>query len=93
MRGAGREPRSRPVCYISWLCLARGAKVTDSNLEIDVFLGESAHIVIEAEGVFADLLGGEDEVALSLFLAIHDNLTIGTLDGIVDIKRTTGLNL
>lgn len=69
------------------------AKGTDSNLEVDVFLSEGAHLVVEAEGVFADLVCGKDEVALSLLLAVHNNLAIGAFNNVVDIERTTGLDL
>lgn len=41
-------------------------------LEVDCFVGESGDGVVEAEAVFAHFCRGEDEVALSLFLAVHD---------------------
>jgi hypothetical protein len=67
--------------------------VLDSNLEVDVLLGKSTHLVVEAEGVVADDVGGEDEVALSLLFTIQNNLAIGTLNNVVDIERTTRLDL
>jgi hypothetical protein len=40
--------------------------VTDSNLKVNKLLGERAHLVVEAELVFADLVCREDKVSLSL---------------------------
>lgn len=67
--------------------------VLDSDLEIDKLLGEGTHLVIEAERVIADNVGGEDKVSLSLLLTVHDDLAIGTLNNVVDVKRTTRLDL
>lgn len=66
---------------------------TNSNLEVDEFLGKCAHLVVEAERVLSNQLRSEDEVALSLFFALQDDLSAGTLDEVVDIKRATRLNL
>jgi hypothetical protein len=62
---------------------------TNSNLEIDKFLRKCAHLVVEAERVLPDQLRSEDKVALSLFFALQDDLSTGTFDEVVDIKRTT----
>lgn len=69
------------------------AATTNSNLEVDEFLGKCAHLVVEAERVVSNQLRSEDEVALPLFFALQDDLSTGTLDEVVDIKRTTRLNL
>ena len=66
---------------------------TYSDFEVHEFLGEGTHFVIEAESVFARLAGREDEVALSLFLSVHDDLIIGAHDLVVDIERSSCLNL
>jgi hypothetical protein len=59
---------------------------TNSNLKIDVFLGKCAHLVVEAERVLSNQLRSEDEVALSLFFALQDDLSAGTLNEVVDIE-------
>lgn len=43
-----------------------------SYLEVDCFVGKGGDGVVEAEAVFAHFCRGEDEVALSLLLAVHD---------------------
>lgn len=91
-----RATRSRPRwCRESVLYRSRGKRWegTHSNLEVDKLFGECAHLVIKAEGVNAIHLGCEDEVALAFLLALQDHLAIGTLHDVIDIKRTTGLNL
>ena len=40
------------------------------DVKVDEFLGEGGHVVLEAEGVFAGLVGGEDVVALVFPLAV-----------------------
>lgn len=95
-RGAGRfETRFRPglVWLATTALFANPPFATDSNFEIDKFLGKCAHLVVEAERVVANLLRGEDKVALSLLFALKDDLSTGSLDKVIDIKRTTGLNL
>jgi hypothetical protein len=66
------------------------------NLEIDQLFSKSAHFVVEAKSVLADLVGCEDKVALTLLGTIEDNLLIsavasGSDDRIIDIKRSTRL--
>lgn len=67
--------------------------ILDGDLEIDEFLGECAHLVIEAERICALFLSGEDEVALTLLLGLEDDLAARGLDDVVDIECTTGLDL
>lgn len=66
---------------------------TYSNLKVDEFIGKSAHLVVEAERVLSGRLCSEDEVALSFLLAADDDLAIRTLDNVIDIERTTRLDL
>jgi hypothetical protein len=75
--------------------VVKGAKDrrTYSDLEIHKLLCECAHLVIEAEPVFPDLQGREDEVALALLLAVHDDLVVGAGHLIIDIEGTTCLDL
>lgn len=40
------------------------------DFEVYHFLGEGAHFVVEAEFVFACVVGGEDKVTLALFGAV-----------------------
>lgn len=60
--------------------------MTDSNLEIDVFLSKCTHLVVKAERVVPNDIGRENEVSLSLLLAIQDSFPIGTFDNVIDIK-------
>lgn len=63
------------------------------NLKVDEFVGEGAHLVVEAELVLANDVGVEDKVALALLLAIEDDLLVRAGDNVIDIERTTGLDL
>lgn len=66
---------------------------THGNLEVDKLLGECAHLVVEAERVVANLVRSEDKVTLALLLAVQNDLLVRGRDGVVDIKRATGLDL
>lgn len=58
-----------------WLCgVSLGAGATYSDLEINHLFGERGHLIVEAELVFADALGREYEVALSLLFLGSDDL-------------------
>ena len=67
--------------------------MTYSDFEIDHFLGKSAHFVVEAETVIADVVAGEDKVTLSLLGLGHDDLVAGAGDCEVDVKGPAGLDL
>lgn len=66
---------------------------TYSDFKIDKLFWESTHLIVEAKPVLSDLCGSEDEVALSLFLFLHNNSFVWTDDLIIHIKRSTSLNL
>src|SRR3569833_1421660 len=66
---------------------------TYSNLEVDVFIRIRAHLVAEAELILADVVGTEDEVALSLILTIQNDLARGAGNLVIDIERASGLHL
>lgn len=63
------------------------------DLKVDIFLGKGAHLVAEAERVVTSLLGSESKVTLALLFTLKDNLAVGALHNVVDIERTTGLDL
>lgn len=63
------------------------------NLKVNDLLGESRHLVVEAEAVLARRVGREDKVALALLGAVHHAVLIGADDLIVDVEATTGLDL
>ena len=65
----------------------------DHDVEVEEFLGQSGHVVLEAERVFADGVRGEDVVALAFALAVEEDLLVGILDVKVDVERASGLNL
>lgn len=66
---------------------------TDRNLEVNKFLGESAHLVVEAKLVLAGLVGGKDEVPLAFSLAIHNVFAVRAGNLVVNIEGTSGLHL
>lgn len=51
----------------------------DHDVNVDEFVGKRAHVVLEAEGVFPNSVGGEDIVSLALALSIEDDLVIRIL--------------
>lgn len=67
--------------------------MTYGNLKVHHLLGECRHLVVEAELVFADALGCEDEVALALLVAVQDDLAAGRGHGEVNIEGAAGLDL
>ena len=71
------------------LCDVGGkGSMTDRNLEVDEFLGERAHLVVEAELVLARHSRGEDKVSLPLLLSLQNYLAEWPSHLIVDIERT-----
>lgn len=52
-----------------WFVVGTGI-VAYRNLEIDHLLGESRHLVVEAECVLANTLGSEDEITLALLCSV-----------------------
>ena len=66
---------------------------TNSNLEIDKLLCKSTHLVIEAESIFAHICRCEDKVSLSFLLPIHNNLVLWSHNLVINIERTTCLDL
>jgi len=63
------------------------------NLKVHKFLSKCAHLVVEAESVFARVGCCEDEVALSLLLPIHNDLVIRSNYLIIDVERSSSLDL
>lgn len=59
---------------------------TYGNLEVHIFLGECAHLIVEAESVLSSLRGREDKVALALLLAIHNESLVWSDNLVVDIE-------
>jgi hypothetical protein len=50
-------------------------------------------LIVEAESVFARLASCEDKVALSLLLSIHDDLLVGAHNLVIDVERSSCLDL
>jgi hypothetical protein len=65
----------------------------DHDVEVDELLSERAHVVLKAERIFSDSIGGEHIVTLALALAVEENLLVRILDFEVNVKRAAGLNL
>lgn len=63
--------------------------VLDSDFDVNHLVGKGADAVVEAEAVFANVLCGEDKVALALLCAVEDDLLFarlatGAVDCIID---------
>ena len=73
--------------YLSWFGRCFTSRLAlNHDVKINELVGERAHVVFEAEGVFADAICGEDIVSLSLTLAVEENLFIRVFHFIVDIE-------
>ena len=94
-----RVVRSRPISIrvSDYLSGERGqepeAGSTYSYFEINKFLRECAHLIVEAKSVFSSLACGEDEVSLSLLFPIHDDLVPRSHNLVIDIEGASCLNL
>lgn len=78
-----------------WPGLAGGSRrgfALDHDVEVDELLGEGGHVVLEAEGVLPNGVGGEDIVALTLALAVKYILVVRVLDLEVNVEGAAGLN-
>lgn len=53
--------------------------IAHSNFKVDKLLGERAHLVVEAKAIFANLVGRENEVALSFFGTVKDDFLRSTI--------------
>lgn len=81
----------RDLAWLRWWLSSRLA--LDHDVKVEELLGERGHVILEAEGVFADGVGGHDVVALSFADAIEENLVIGVFHFKVDVKGASRLNL
>lgn len=78
----------------AWRLGGNGSKwVPYSDFEVNHFLGKSAHIIIEAEPVFARLLRRKYKIPLAFLLGVHDDLVAGAHNAVVDIEGTARLDL
>ena len=98
-KGLKRASRSRPVIRafesviaLKWV-YGQKTRYAYSNLEVHKLLRECAHLVIEAESVFSRLARSEDEVTLTLLFTIHDDLVPRSRDLVIDIERSSCLDL
>jgi hypothetical protein len=66
---------------------------TYGNLKIHQLVRKGRHLVVEAESEFANVIRREDEIALSLFLALHDDTLARTDNRVVNIEGTARLDL
>jgi len=64
-----------------------------SNLKIHRLLRDRAHLIVKAETVFPDLVGGENKVALSLLFAFEDDAVARADDAVVDVEGASYLYL
>lgn len=66
---------------------------TNRNLEVHHLVREGAHLIVEAELVFSDLVRSEDEIALPFLLSVQDALASGPSDFVIDIEGAARLHL
>lgn len=59
---------------------------TYCDFEIDHFVCERAHLIVEAEAVLARVLGCEDKISLSFFFAGEDYSVAWAVDYVVDVE-------
>lgn len=62
-------------------------------VKVDELVGESRHIVDEAEGIFANSVACQDIVALTLTNTGNEDLARGVFDFPINVERASGLNL
>jgi hypothetical protein len=70
-----------------------GGRSTHSNLKVYRLIGERAHLIAEAEAVLAQVVRGEDELALALLVAFGYDALVGCVDLVVYIEGAAILNL
>ena len=63
------------------------------HIKIDHLISKARHGIREAEGVFTDLAGSKDIIALALLISLKDNVSVWTDDFPINIKVATCLNL
>jgi len=66
---------------------------TYSYLEIHSLIRYRTHPVVETKSILADIVRGEDEIALTLFLAVDDGLVARPDHAVVDVEGAAGLYL
>ena len=65
----------------------------DHDVEVDELVAQGGHVVLEAEGVLARGVRGEDVVALPLAFAVEQDLLVRVLDVKVNVEGAAGLDL
>lgn len=63
------------------------------NFKIHRLLRKCAHVIIETKPVFALLFRRKDKIPLSLLGRFHNDLAIRGDDAVIEVKRSTGLDL
>jgi len=66
---------------LSWLCRCLPARLTlHHDVEVDQLLCESRHVILEAERVLSNGIGGQNVVALPFAFAIEYDFLIWIFD-------------
>jgi len=58
----------------------------DCDIKVDELLGQGGHVVLEADGVFANCVGCEDVVALTFFFAGEEGFVVWVSDVVVYVE-------
>lgn len=66
---------------------------TYSDLKVNQLFGKGTHLIVEAESVLANIIGGENKVSLPLFGTFHHGPFSWTYDLIIYIEGATRLDL
>lgn len=59
---------------------------TYCDLKVHHLVRKCRHLIVEAKSVFADLLGSENEITLTLFLPVQNDILDRPDDLVVDIE-------
>jgi hypothetical protein len=85
---------ARLLAELSCLCRRVSAGFAlNHDVKVNELLGESRHVILEAERVFSGRIGSEDVVALALTLAVKEDLVRRVADLKVDVEVAAALDL
>ena len=73
-----------PPFVMRWAVWERALAYGD--LKIHHLFGVGAHLIVEAELVFARFFRRKDGIDLSLLVVVHYDIAAGALDAVVDVE-------
>jgi hypothetical protein len=82
-----------PIPNIQPMSPGRDIDLTYRDLEIYKLLRKGTHLVVKAEAVLSSLCSREHKITLSFLLSIHYDLIIWSYHLVIDIERSSCLDL